>query len=206
VVAWLQDDVLQRLLPPKGLRKGPKRRVRRPSQSELAMEGPRSTPRSKRAGAGTGARARTRTGTGTRTGASASAGAGCLDAVDTVSSSLDSEDLEGSNSLRFLTVKTVQVYIAAIAKIYHTQVSLGLNTHPNFRGTALKSLMKDLARTQARKRQDAFENHRAKGANSGYTTEQFLHLQDQLLSSTLSSAQVSLYAFYITQICPNCGP
>jgi hypothetical protein len=186
VVAWLQDDVLQRLLPPKGPRKGPKRRVGRPSQSELAMEGPRSTPRSKQAGAGTGA--------------SAGASTGCLDAVDTVSSSSDSEDLEGSNSLRFLTVKTVRVYIAAIAEIYHTQVLLGLNTHPNFRGTALKSLIKDLARTQARKRRDAFEDRGAKGANSGYTTEQFLHLQDQLLSSAQSSAQVSLYAFYIPQI------
>jgi hypothetical protein len=194
VVAWLQDDVLQRLLPPKGPRRGPKRRVGRPSQSELAMEGPRSTLRSKQAGAGAGAGTRTRT----RTGAGAGASAGCLNAVDTVSSSSDSEDLEASNSLRFLTVKSVRVYIAAIAEIYHTQVSLGLNTHPNFRGTALKSLIKDLARTQAQKRREAFEDRGAKGANSGYTTEQFLHLQDQLLSSMQSSAQVSLYAFYIT--------
>ena len=125
MVAWLQDDVLQRLLRPRGPRKGLKRRVGRPSRSELAMEGPRS----KRTGAG--------------------AGAGCLDAVDIASSSSDSKDLEGSNSLQFLTVKTVRVYIAAIAEIYHTQVSLGLNTHANFCGTALKSLMKDLARTQA---------------------------------------------------------
>ena len=101
--------------------------------AELAMEGPRS----KRTSAGVGA------------------GAGCLDAVDIVSSSSDSEDLEGSSGssgLQFLTVKTVQVYITAIAKIYHTQVSLRLNTHTNFRGTALKSLIKDLARTQAQKR------------------------------------------------------
>jgi hypothetical protein len=129
VVAWLQDDVLQRLLPPKGPRKGPKRRVGRPSLAELAMEGPRSK----------------RTGAGADAGVGASAG--CLNAVDIVSSSSDSEDLEGSSGLQFLTVKTVRVYIAAIAEIYHTQVSLRLNTHANFRGTALKSLMKDLART-----------------------------------------------------------
>jgi hypothetical protein len=83
------------------------------------------TPRSKQARAGT--RARARTGTGTRTSAKTSASAGCLDAVNTVSSSLDSEDLEGSNSLWFLTVKTVQVYFAAITEIYYTQVLLGLN-------------------------------------------------------------------------------
>ena len=70
--------------------------------------------------------------------------------------------------------------------------------HPNFRGTALKSLMKDLARTQAQKRRDAFEDRGAKGVNTGYTTEQFLHLQDQLLSNAQSSAQVSLYVFYST--------
>jgi hypothetical protein len=161
------------LLPPKGLRKGLKRRVRRLSQSELAIKGPRS----KRTGAGAGA------GVG--------ASAGCLDAVDIASSSSDSEDLEGSSSssgLQFLTVKTVQVYIAAIAEIYYTQVLLGLNTHANFRGTALKSLIKDLARTQAQKRQDAFEDRGAKGVNSSYTTEQFLHLQDLLLLSAQSSA------------------
>jgi len=70
--------------------------------------------------------------------------------------------------------------------------------HPNFRGTALKSLMKDLARTQAQKRRDAFENRGAKGVNTSYTIEQFLHLQDQLLSNAQSSAQVSLYVFYST--------
>jgi hypothetical protein len=115
--------------------------------------------------------------------ASASIGAstGCLNAVDIVSSSSDSKDLEGSSSsssLQFLTVKTVQVYIAAIAEIYYTQVSLRLNTHANFCGIALKSLIKDLAQTQAQKRCNAFKDCRAKRVNNSYTTEQFLHLQD----------------------------
>jgi len=146
-------------MPPKGPRKGPKRRVKRPSLSELAIEGPRS----KQTSAGVGA------------------SAGCLDAVDIASSSSDSKNLEegsSSSSLQFLTVKTVRVYIATIAEIYHTQVSLGLNTHPNFRSTALKSLIKDLARTQAQKRRDTFKDRKAKGVNTSYTTEQFLHLQD----------------------------
>jgi len=75
-------------------------------QSELAMEGPRS----KRTSAGAGASA----------GVGVSASAGCLNAVNIVSSSSDSKDLEGSSSLQFLTVKTVQVYIVAIAEIYYT--------------------------------------------------------------------------------------
>ena len=190
MVAWLQNDILQCLLPPRGLCKGPKQHVRRPLQSELAIEGPRLTSRSKQAGAGTGARAGTRTGTRTRTGAGTGAGAGvgCLDTVDTVSSSSDSKDLENSNSLWFLTVKTVQMYIAAIAEIYYMQVSLELNMHPNFCSTALKSFIKDLVQMQAQKCWDAFENCKAKGANSSYTTEQFLYLQNQLLSSIQSSA------------------
>jgi hypothetical protein len=65
----------------------------------------------------------------------------------------------------------MQVYVAAIAEIYYTQVLLRLNMHPNFHGTALKSLIKDLARIQAQKRQDAFEDHGAKGVNTSYTTE-----------------------------------
>lgn len=89
----------------------------------------------------------------------------------------------------------MRVYVAAIAEIYYTQVSLGLNKHPNFRSVGLKTLMKDLMQKQAQKRRDAFEDRGAKGLNTGYTTEQFLHLQDQLLLSAQSSAQVSLYTF-----------
>jgi len=42
VVAWLQDDVLQRSIPARGPRKGPKRRVGRPLLSELAAAGARA--------------------------------------------------------------------------------------------------------------------------------------------------------------------
>jgi hypothetical protein len=44
VVAWLQDDVLQRLTPPNGPCRGPKRWVGRPSQLELAKDGQQSRP------------------------------------------------------------------------------------------------------------------------------------------------------------------
>jgi hypothetical protein len=101
----------------------------------------------------------------------------------------------GKNSLQTLKVKTVRVYIAAIAEIYHTQVSLGLNKSPNFRGVALKALMKDLSRKQAQQRQDAFEDRGAKSLNTGYTAEQLLHLQDRLLLGAQGSSQVSWYTF-----------
>jgi hypothetical protein len=40
VVSWLQDEVLQRSLPPKGPRRGRRRPVGRPPQLEVAMGGP----------------------------------------------------------------------------------------------------------------------------------------------------------------------
>jgi hypothetical protein len=86
-------------------------------------------------------------------------------------------------------VKTVNVYVVANAELYHTQVSLGLNDNPNLRGMALKVLLKDLLRKQAQKRRETFEDCGAKGLNSGYTLEQFLHMQDQLLSGANKSPQ-----------------
>jgi hypothetical protein len=47
--------------------------------------------------------------------------------------------------------------------------------------------MTDLARKQAQGRRADFEDREAKGLNAGYTTEQLLHLQDQLFCSAKSS-------------------
>jgi hypothetical protein len=71
---------------------------------------------------------------------------------------------------------TVKVYVAAIAELYNTQLSLGIAHGPKFRGQSLKALMTDLARKQAQKRKAAFEDRGAKGLNASYTMEQFLHL------------------------------
>jgi hypothetical protein len=57
VVAWLQDDVLQRLTPPNGPCRGPKRWVGRPSQLESAKDGQQSRPGPAAAGAAGTARA-----------------------------------------------------------------------------------------------------------------------------------------------------
>jgi hypothetical protein len=121
------------------------------------------------------------------------AGASSVDAIDTAStsSSSDSEDQEPQEAqpAQAYKVKTVSVYVAAVVELYHTQVSLGLNNNPNFRGMALKVLLKDLSRKQAQRRREAFEDRGAKGLNSGYTSEQFLHMQDQLLSGANKSPQ-----------------
>jgi hypothetical protein len=67
------------------------------------------------------------------------------------------------------------------------QLTLGIAHDPGRRGQALKALMMDLAQNQAQGRRAAFEDRGAKGLNAGYTMEQFLHLQDQLLCSAKSS-------------------
>lgn len=67
----------------------------------------------------------------------------------------------------------VEVYIAAIAELYHIQILLGLNNSPNFRGMAIETLLKDLLQKQAQKSREASEDRGAKGLNAGYRSEQF---------------------------------
>jgi hypothetical protein len=89
--------------------------------------------------------------------------------------------------------KTVNVYNAAIAELYHYQVSIGLNKAPNFRGATHRSLMKGLLRTQEQRSCDAFEDCGAGGIDSGYSQEEFLQMQDKLLSRAKKAPQVSPY-------------
>jgi hypothetical protein len=89
--------------------------------------------------------------------------------------------------------KTVNVYNAAIAELYHYQVSMGLNKAPNFRGATHRSLMKGLLRTQGQRSRDAFEDRGAGGIDSGYSQEEFLQMQDKLLSRAKKAPQVSPY-------------
>jgi hypothetical protein len=67
---------------------------------------------------------------------------------------------------------------------------MGLNKAPSFRGVAFKGLMRDLQRTQEKRAQETFENRGASDIAAGYTLEEFLHMQDQLLSNAKSSIQV----------------
>jgi hypothetical protein len=74
------------------------------------------------------------------------------------------------------------VYLAAIAELYSAQVSMGVNKQSHFRGAALKRLVNGLARQQMQRRQGAFEDWGSGSINDGYSTEQFLLMQDQLLA------------------------
>jgi hypothetical protein len=90
-------------------------------------------------------------------------------------------------------VQTVQVYLAALAELYSVQVSIGLNKHLNFRGAALKRLITGLLYTQAQKCQETFEDQGTGSINEGYSTEEFMLMQDQLLAGATKCLQVGLF-------------
>jgi hypothetical protein len=152
VVAWLQDEVLQRTTSSSRVRGSRRRPIGHALQAELAVEGPQSPGHAR-----------------------------------------DSSDSEAEPSSRLAPLKyeTVKVYSAAIAELYHTQVSMGLNRAPSFRGVAFKGLMRDLQRTQEKRSRETFEDRGAGGIAAGYTLEEFLYMQDQLLSGAKGSIQVS---------------
>ena len=57
----------------------------------------------------------------------------------------EEEEEEGETAPKALKVQTIWVYLATLAKLYSTQVSIGLNKHPNFKGAALKRLITSLS-------------------------------------------------------------
>jgi hypothetical protein len=132
-----------------------------------------------------------------------------ISSVDTTnatnsSSELDLDSLDDSGPEKAhepLKAGTIRVYVAALAELYSTQVSMGLNRNPNFRGIALKGLLKDLSCKQETRACDNFEDHSASGIAAGYNAEEFLQMQDQLLFSAKSNPKVSCIRFYIEIIC-----
>jgi hypothetical protein len=165
VVGWLQDEVLQRTVPPKGLRKGRRRPAGRPTQLGAAVEGSQLPTGPRKAGP----------------------------SPDSGEDSSEEEEEEGETAPKALKVQTVRVYLAALAELYSAQVSMGLNKHPNFRGAALNRLMTGLSHTQARKRQETFEDRGTGSINEGYSTEEFMLMQDQLLAGAAKCPQVGLF-------------
>jgi len=190
VCAWLQDEVLQRILEPR------RARGTRLSAAEARAKKGRQRGRSKPS---------EKKGKGKEPAALAESGNDGNDGDDMemememeLERQLEGElekgldDDAGAGVVvqpgRTLGYTTVKLYVSAIAELYHHQVSAGLNAHPSFRRPGLKGLMVDLERTQATKALESFEDRGGGGAQGGYTEAEFLRMQEFMLSSVGSKA------------------
>jgi hypothetical protein len=99
-----------------------------------------------------------------------------------------------------LSASTIEVYVSAIAELYHMQRSLGQNSCPALRGPALNNLLETRKRQQDTVNRAAFMDRGATGITNGYTDEEFWKLQDSLLKGASNSVQVSCKAFLLYSI------
>ena len=104
-------------------------------------------------------------------------GPSIVDAADASDSSLeeglDPDDSGPEKAYEPPKVVTIRVYVAALADLYSTQVSMGLNRNPDFRGMALKGLLKDLFCKQETRAYNNFENCGTGSIAASYNTEEF---------------------------------
>lgn len=89
---------------------------------------------------------------------------------------------DASESGSMLKWTTVDTWMSAIAELYNTQVSLGHNSNPTFRGPALNAELDGWKRSQHQRDQEAFVDRGAIGIMSGYTEEEFVELNRVLLA------------------------
>jgi hypothetical protein len=91
--------------------------------------------------------------------------------------------------LKFHSIYTS--YVSALAELYQTQVSLGVNTHPSFRGQGFKNWMETQERKQDSLAREQYADRGAGGINATYTDEEFLRCQVELLKSAGEKHTVS---------------
>ena len=72
-----------------------------------------------------------------------------------------------------LTASTIEVYVLAIAELYHMQRSLGQNSCSALQGPALNNLLETRKRQQDAVNHAAFVDRGATGITNGYTDEEF---------------------------------
>lgn len=92
-------------------------------------------------------------------------------------------------------MNTIDAYCAAIAELYQTQRTNGVNCHPTFRGPAFKGLVESRGRLQDQNNREDFTDRGLQSLYDGYTTEQFLHMQECLLQGAAATAS-QVCSFY----------
>ena len=91
--------------------------------------------------------------------------------------------------LKFHSINTS--YVSALAEMYKTQVSLGINHDPQFRGEAFNSWMEMKAKEQDQLARERFEDRGAGGINATYSDEDFIRYQESLFKSSAEKPAVS---------------
>jgi hypothetical protein len=87
---------------------------------------------------------------------------------------------------------TVDSYVAAVTELHKVQYSTGLPVPAVLRGPALRGLLESRKRAQDANNRAAFVDRGASGITAGYTSAEFLQLQELLLRGSEQSTLVSL--------------
>jgi hypothetical protein len=81
-----------------------------------------------------------------------------------------------------LKAGTVDLYIAAVLQLYKAQQALSHNNNRHPRGGILKDVVKQTKGAQDARDREAYVDRGIGGINAGYSNEEFLKLQRQLLT------------------------
>jgi Centromere DNA-binding protein complex CBF3 subunit, domain 2/Transcriptional activator of glycolytic enzymes len=80
-----------------------------------------------------------------------------------------------------LTRGTVDAYIAAVIELWRVQVAHGSHNTDNPRGAAVRGFLEQRGRQRGRLDRDTFQDRGKEGIQAGYSSEEWLRIQDLLL-------------------------
>jgi hypothetical protein len=95
------------------------------------------------------------------------------------------EAAEGS----LLTKGTIDAYIAAVIELWRVQVAHGNRNTENPRGAAVRGFLEQRGRQRGRLDRENFQDRGKEGIQAGYSPEEWLRIQDILLSGVAYSPQ-----------------
>lgn len=100
----------------------------------------------------------------------------------------EGEEEEGT----LLTRGTVDAYIAAVIELWRVQVAHGGHNTENPRGIAVRGFLEQRGRQRSRLDRETFQDRGIDGIQAGYSSEEWLRIQDILLSGATNTPQQNL--------------
>jgi hypothetical protein len=95
------------------------------------------------------------------------------------------EDAEGA----LFTRSTVDAYVAAILELWRVQVAHGNSNVENPRGIAVRGFLEQRGRQRGKLDREAYKDRGGEGIQAGYSTDEWLRIQDILLSGAAYAPQ-----------------